>query len=48
MVTFVLCRRANEPDRPCVFCGGMLKPPLYECSHYLGDGREIRSDSAKT
>jgi hypothetical protein len=30
-------RRALE--RPCAFCGKMLTPPLYACSHVIGDGR---------
>jgi hypothetical protein len=47
-VAFVLCWRKTEPDRPCVYCGTMLKPPLYECDHYLGGGSEIRWDSAPT
>jgi hypothetical protein len=40
MAALDLCR-SKQPDRPCIFCGKTLSPPLYDCDHVLGDGRAI-------
>jgi len=32
-------RERRLPKRPCSFCGAELSPPLYACSHDLGNGR---------
>jgi hypothetical protein len=39
-------RERRLPNRPCAFCGAELVPPLYQCSHNLGDGRATTSPAA--
>ena len=39
-------RERRLPKRPCAFCGAELSPPLYACSHDLGDGRGRRASAA--
>jgi hypothetical protein len=34
------------PKRPCSFCGAELSPPLYACSHVIGDGRGTPANGA--
>jgi hypothetical protein len=36
LFAYLTVMREREPKkRPCAFCGKLLSPPVYSCSHYL-------------